>query len=318
MDPGTGPDALSPSIEEQLESAERALSREDEAAALHLSEQVLSRDPFSYPALRVRQEARIGLGEREQVLEEALRAVALKPRDPLACVLLARLLTEQDRDLAGRLLERALLADPRHPFALHGLGVMAAREGRFEEAEARFSQALESAPGFQRARLHRALVRDQLADFEGAADDYTRYLRDDGDDRVALYNLASITHRELHRPDQAEELYRVLLDIDDGLTEAVVGLAVCLTEQHRFEAAEALYLSVRDREPSALFNLGMLYQEHLGRPEQARECFEEFVSLGGEALARQSLADRWIYAPVRLAELDQVLEEKRLRSEARR
>ena len=308
----------SPAVRDLVTDAERLLDGGDAEAALRTLDRALAGQADCFRALRARQEALLALKRGKEVLAEARQAVHERPGDPAACVLLARLLPVEDGEAQERLLRRALTSVPEYPWALHGLGVLEVRAGRFEKAEELFSHALKVHPGHLDARLHRAHVRDQLADFEGAADDYEMYLRSRRGEPAALYNLASITHRELHRPDEAEELYRVLLDIDDGMTAAVVGLAVCLTEQQQFQAAEALYLSVCADEPSALFNLGMLYQEQLDRPDLASDCFNRFVALSGEQAARQSIADRLMYAPVRLSELEQRMAEQQLRAEANR
>ncbi|MFH0946797.1 MAG: tetratricopeptide repeat protein [Planctomycetota bacterium] len=306
----------SQAVRDLVTDAERLLEDGEAEAALRTLERALAYQPDCFPALLARQETRLALSLEKEVLAEARQAVHERQDDPAACVLLARLLPLEEGEAAERLLLRALERAPEHPWALHGLGVLEARAGRFEKAEELFTRALEVHPAHRNARLHRAYVRDQLADFEGAASDYELYLRDQRGNLTALYNLASITHRELHRPDEAEELYRVLLDIDGGMTAAVVGLAVCLTEQQKYHAAESLYLSVCAKEPSALFNLGMLYQEQLDQPDLAGDCFRKFMALAGEQAERQSIADRLLYAPVRLSELELRMEEQRLHAEA--
>ncbi|MBI4878429.1 MAG: tetratricopeptide repeat protein [Planctomycetes bacterium] len=303
-----------PAMRDLERDAEQLLAEgQAEAALVHL-ERVIAAEPGYFRALRAHQDALFALG-RTAAAEEYARGLVRERGDAAAHALMARVSADQEE--AARLLERALELDPAFSWAHLARGVAAARENRFRDAEESLSEALHDYPEFDAALLARAQVRDQLADFEGAAADYRAYLRSCGGDTQALYNLATILHRELHRPDEAEEQYRILLDIDEGMTEAVVGLAVCLTEQQKFEAASRLYESIQHQEPSALFNLGLLYQEHLGRPEDARRCFEEFIHWKGPRAENQSDADRLIYAPVRLAELERQLggQEPRSREE---
>lgn len=292
--------------------AEQRLSGDQLDQAVELLEKALEIDPTHFRAHRLLQEARILRGQEDEVIAGARQRVHDRPGDAGAQVLLARVL--DDPEAIERHLDLALEADAGFAWAHVGKGVEAARRGEFAVAQQHLSRAVERDVNLSEAYLYRANVRDQLADFEGAADDYRTYLRFRGGDLGALYKLASITHRELHRPDEAEELYRVLLDLDDGMTSAVVGLAVCLTEQRRFDAARQLYERVEDLEPSALFNLGMLYQDHLDQPDLARQKFEKFMQLEGEMASRRSIADRYIYAPVRLSELDRMRAREELRS----
>ena len=221
-----------------------------------------------------------------------------------AMVLLARVSEPED---AAELLERALQLEPEHAWAHFGRGVLDARAGSLAAAEASFSTALEADPRFPEVFLRRAQVRDRRAEFDGAAEDYAAYIELRPEDLGAIDDYASILHRELQRSGDAEELYRRQLELDPGRPTATVGLAVCLEESGEFEEAEQLYLSVWDRAPSALFNLGMLYQERLHRYEEARECFRRFLTLAPTSESEASIADRLIYAPLRLEELDRIL-----------
>lgn len=254
---------------------------------------------------RLWQDAMRALDREEEAREQAGRMVDAGGGVD-ALFLLARLLEDQP---AEDLLREALELEPGHAWSEYGLGVLAARRGDFEAAEARFTAALDAAPSFAEGRLRRAQVRDRRADFDGAASDYRSYLELDPDDIDALYDYASIVHRELQRPSEAEDLYRRLLARAPQYTAATVGLAACLEERGRYEEAEELYLSAWSREPSALFNLGMLYQDRLHRYEEARECFRRFLEIEpSEHGPPVSIADRLIYAPLRLEELDRRLE----------
>ncbi len=290
---------------ERLERARDLLAGGDAEAAREVLEAAFEGGEERFRERRLWQEAMVALGREAEALESARRSVEAGGGAD-ALVLQARL--EPDGGAAEARLREALELDPDHAWAEFGLGVLAARRGDFEVAEERLTAALESEPTFEEALVRRAQVRDRLADFEGAADDYRAYLERRRDDVDALYDYATIVHRELFRPSEAEDLYRRLLRRAPEHTEATVGLAVCLEERGRYEEAEELYLSVWSRAPSALFNLGMLYQDRLERYAEARECFRRFLEIepspDGPAI---SIADRLIYAPLRLEELERRL-----------
>lgn len=314
--------APGPAPEEAGDPAERALRLEARARldagapeqALALLDEALEGGAAELRTLRLRQDVLIALGREEEARAEAAAALerasggrveGRAARRADAMVLLARLSNDAE---AEDLLRSALEVAPEHAFAAYGLGVLAARRRDLARAEERFGEALDASPSFEEARLRRAQVRDRLADFEGAADDYRAYVELAPDDVDALYDYASLVHRELFRPSEAEDLYRKLLERAPGHVDATVGLAVCLEERGRYEEAERLYLSVWNRAPYALFNLGMLYQDRLERYAEARECFRRFLALEpGPDGPAVSIADRLVYAPLRLEELNRRL-----------
>jgi tetratricopeptide (TPR) repeat protein len=53
--------------------------------------------------------------------------------------------------------------------------------GRYEEALAAFSEALERSPGFEEALFNRALAAEQLGQLEKARQDWERFLSLSGD-----------------------------------------------------------------------------------------------------------------------------------------
>ncbi len=284
------------------------------AESLAALDAIVADAPHWFRARRARQDAVVAARGKDAAVAEARAAVA-KDGDTASHVLLARLL---DGDAAREELDRALALDPNFHWARWANGCLRARAGEMEDAEAEFSAALDRWPDFIEARLSRARVRDQLADFEGARDDYSAYLVARPGDRDARYALASILHRELDRPDAAEEHYRLLLDQDPSFAPAAIGLAVRLTEQRDYEGAERLYRSVYS-DPLAKFNLGQLYLDQMGKYPQAEQCFVEFLADAGSRAGAPNtgddtlIADRLLYAPLRLQEVRRKLESDRAR-----
>lgn len=305
VDPITPPsERASVDVIVRIKAAERLLERGDAEAALAQLQDVVRAAPSYYVALRAEQDAMLALGRDDEALELA-RARAAREPDPIAWVLLARLQSDVDAEAS---LERALDLDPQCHHAHYALGIVGARSARYEDAEKSFTRALEIWPRLHAARRARAEIRDQLADFTGAAADYETYLDDEPWDQDARYNLASILHRELARPGDAERHYRLLLDQNPDNDVAMVGLAVRLMERgdpgfDDFAVAERLLVKASAREPTALFDLGVLYQEKLDRPELALQSFERFLALESPAQDVRTVADRLFYAPLRIESL---------------
>lgn len=288
----------------RIQAAERLLALGDAEAALTQLREIVRLAPSYYLGLRAEQDALLALGREDEALELARTRAEGEP-DPVAWVLLARLQSDKD---AERSLEQALEMDPQCHHAHYALGVVAARGARYEDAERSFSRALDVWPRLHVARRARAEIRDQLADFTGAAADYEAYLDDEPWDQDARYNLASILHRELARPQDAERHYRLLLDQNPDNDVAMVGLAVRLMERgdpgfDDFVVAERLLLKASNREATALFDLGVLYQEKLDLPEQALASFERFLAQDAPAQDVRTVADRLFYAPLRIEAL---------------
>lgn len=300
-------------LDPTLESAWKALDSDDGERALELLDgRGAARDaPFDEASLR--QDALCAIGRSDDALREA-RARLEASEDADAHVLLARLLD----DRAARVeLTRALEFDPTHVYARLGLGTLAARANDLEAAESYFGEALDVLPPGTvtgdpvrtRALLHRrrAEVRARLGDFSGAQSDLGEWLARRPDDRAARMSRALMLQEHLDRGDEAEADYRLLLDLDPTDASALVALAVRYQERDELETAERLYLAAAGREPTAWFNLGLLYTKRLDRLEDAKACFERFLEQDDPDV---DAADRILYAPNLIEELERAIEQR--------
>lgn len=151
---------------------------------------------------------------------------------------------------AGRLQEAEALyrkildADPKHPDALHYLGVLALQEGRSEEARRLIGQSLDIAP--------------VNAD--------------------ALNNIAQ-AFEALGRADDAIDAYRRAIAVAPGFVQAHVNLGDLLAGRGDFAAASEAYeaaLKVEKDDPYLLNNLGNLRQA-VGDLVAALKAFDRAV-----------------------------------------
>lgn len=158
----------------------------------------------------------------------------LTPPDvPLAfgdlMVLAARLENEKNYAFADRLLERALIAAPDQPDALHLSGIVAFRLGRHAEALTKIERAIARGIDIRLYLRNISEVYRALGRFDDALDAALRVTAMAPDDPVCLHNLAVIQY---HR-----------LELDDCIASAEKALAInAFLPGAHFQLAEALLL----------------------------------------------------------------------------
>lgn len=220
------------------------------------------------------------------------------------------------RKAAGRQLARALTLAPNSPRVHYELGLLRHAAGDAEGREAAFRKALALAPGYRppllfavqrladQGKLDAALER--LAPLLAAPDTPTRRLqatclagagkkaqaaevlqrlltRDPGD-VGALIALARLQF-ELGRHAQAEATLGRWISRQPYRGEAHLLLGLALKRQGRADLAEAAFLrglAQDSRSRALLYNLGVLYDDKLGRPKQALACFRRYLATGGK------------------------------------
>jgi tetratricopeptide (TPR) repeat protein len=297
-------EVLTAAGESRFAAAEAALASGDAAAAERRYREVLASFPDHFRSLRGLQDALLALGRDDEARALGEQRLAAG-EDAAGHLLLARVATpdEAEREIAA-----ARASDPANRFAQHAAAVVAIRQGALDEAEELLGDALQSCEPYPEARLARARVRAILGRFDAAVGDYRLYLELERGDTAAMHELASLLHREVRDEDAAELVYHRMLDLDPTSTAAIVGIAVLLTERGRFAEAETLYRTIVDREPTAWFNLGLLYREKLDRPQDALRCFEAFVAYAGPGEGERGFGDLWLLAPAYIEELRRAID----------
>ncbi len=143
--------------------------------------------------------------------------------------LAARLENEKEYAFADRLLERALIAAPEQPDALHLSGIVAFRLGRREEALAKIERAIARGIDIRLYLRNISEVYRALGRFDDALNAALRASALAPDDPVCLHNLAVIQY---HR-----------LELDDCIASANKALAInAFMPGPHFQLAEALLL----------------------------------------------------------------------------
>lgn len=145
---------------------------------------------------------------------------------------------------AVREYEATLAIQPANTKALYNLGNIYTAEGFYEKAAEAYRRALQYAPKFFKALNNLGSVLKTLFRLEEALQCFHRALAMKPDDASIMANLGNTYHllEDLH---QAEVYYRAAIDINDGLSEAYIGLCGVLCKQEKVAQAQQLLAEAR-------------------------------------------------------------------------
>jgi len=177
-------------------------------------------------------------GEAEVLYRQILQA---NPRHPEALHFLGLLAHQTNRsDIAAELIRKALSFKPDYLEALNNLGIIFQSAGNFEEAIACFRRALDLKPNY--ADLHYNLGNALLAQnrLEEAADSTRRALSFRPDYIEALSNLGIILKR-LDQPEEAIACYRHALSLNPAHIQTYCNLGTALKDIGELGEAIANY-----------------------------------------------------------------------------
>ncbi len=240
-----------------LASAARRAGRLDEA--VDMLEALVEAHPDDHAARNSLAVLYREQGDHAKAVEQARYVLDRDPRDVLAYNNLATVFSETDRhEMAEDLFRRALALSPDQALVLNNLGLARLRSGRVQEALDMFLKAAAAEPPLPEAALNAAAVYMQSADYARAAAVYQRLAQRVPGFLPGLVGLA-VAQRGLGRMEEAERSYQRVLGLD---------------AQH----------------PEAMFNLGLLYMNHRGKPDWACEAFRRLLASGRaeEGLARRT------------------------------
>ncbi len=140
--------------------------------------------------------------------------------------------TQGRRQEAESCYREALRADPGKPEVLNNLGVLRLEEKRYEEARDLFRRALERAPRYARARLNLAGAQWALGERDGAVEEALRASELDPGDVAAHLTLASFYLALGKKVEARAEAQRVLA-LDPANEQAQVFVAAAGMEETR-------------------------------------------------------------------------------------
>ncbi len=185
---------------------------------------------------------------------------------------------------AGRLAEaeaacrRVLEQEPRHPDALHMLGLLAHQAGRHDHACELIARAVQQAPNHAPCHANLANVLLALGRVDEAVDSCQRALALQPG-LAEAHNTLGNAWREAGRLEEAEGSFRRALELRSDFPEACNNLGLVLYTMGRFDEAAACLeraLAMRGAFAEALNNLGLTL-EAMGRPQDALARLEQAV-----------------------------------------
>jgi FkbM family methyltransferase len=215
------------------------------------------------------------------------------------------------RESASPLLPRDLgFQDGGEPFARQCVqqGIAVGAQGRLDEAEALFQQALQWQPDCADAHFYLGITREQRGRLEEAAASYLQAL-DIAPQRLdVLNNLGNIGNLQKMRGnvDAAMACYQAIVRLKPDFVEALYNLGVVLAERERLDEAEARYRQALHHDPhmaQASTNLGIVlarqgrFDEAVSQHQQAIRSNPDYAEAHnnlGSALAGQERVDEAI------------------------
>ena len=176
---------------------------------------------------------------------------------------------------AQALCEQVLRRDPRHPRALHLLGVLARQAGRHEQALDLLGRALQVDAANAAVAYDLALACCLLGRYDQAAGYFVQTLALQPGHVEALLNLGNV---ELARGrlDEAVRCYQRALAMRPDLAAAHANLGLALFRAGRAEEAAAAFrrqLALQPHAGDGHLNLGIVLN-HLGRGDEALASLE--------------------------------------------
>ncbi len=235
-------------IEGRVQEAVVAMDARDHRSAVTVLESVISERPSmarAYTLLARALEESVGPGPAAIALERGMEAGAVTPHLLNRLAFYYSLTGEFEKGIAAA--EEVLRDQPDDVDTLAVLATIYARVGREPESEQLLLRVVELDPTF--ARPHGNLG--------------TLYL-------------------QLGRQAEAAEAFQTALDFDPNLVEAHTGLGVMAANAESYEIAVMHWSQVLRQQPNApfaLYNLGIVLSQSLGRPADALPLIERYVQI---------------------------------------
>ncbi len=204
---------------------------------------------------------------------------------------------------AGRLqeAERAyrLVLDmsPDHPEAIHGLGLLAYRVGRFDQALELLDQARRLEPNNPLYCFNHGVVAQRAGRSDDAVNAYRRTISLNPRYSEAWTNLGNL-YKDTGQSAEAVDAYREALRLNPTSAEAHNNLGAALKEQGQVDHAVASYrqaLAIKPGHVEAYNNLGLALME-LGQLDEAVPSFERaLAAMPGYVKAIYNLGIAWMW-----------------------
>ncbi|MBF0611513.1 MAG: tetratricopeptide repeat protein [Magnetococcales bacterium] len=221
------------------------------------------------------------LGNRQQAMACWQRLLAVQPAHADIHYNLGNLLLAEGRlDDAEAAFVQAITRKPDFVEALYNLATLLQRQKRWQEAMGYYSKALAIQPNLTEGYFNLAMVLQEIKAFSQAEAVYLKALQCKGDAAVIFANLGTL-YKEMKRFGEAQVSFQKSLQVHPNRGETYVNLGNLQKEQKLFEQAEASYRNAIRLKPDyaeAYSNLGSLLQE-VERVEEAKTAYAQALRL---------------------------------------
>jgi len=210
-------------------------------------------------------------GQIDKAIAEAREVLVRKPADATALAELALShLAKGEKDAAALLAKQAVDANPNSAAAHRATGLLDLANGDDAEAFSEFRKAAQADPRDTTSRLNMGVVLLRAGAYAKAAQQYREILRVSADDVEAQVGLAAALRGE------SDAQHPQKIDEARGLLEKV--------------------LAADPHNTSALFNLGVLYQDFLKKSADAAPLFKRFLAEAPSDHPLRADAERYLSA----------------------
>ncbi len=204
--------------------------------------------------------------------------VVSKPIEPTDLEKLSQAVRASDWSGLERQAQKVLMRNPREVKALNALGLAAFRQSRPKAALYFFSRAMKSANASEKAQIQNniGLVHLQMKDRKKALAAFRSSLQAQQDPLTAA-NLGSMYLKE---GDSAKAA--IAFEISEsrmrGDAKMLNNQGAALAMEKKFPEAQKKYqeaLKISSAQKETLFNLAVLYIEHLRKPVEGRDALQK-------------------------------------------
>jgi class 3 adenylate cyclase/TolB-like protein len=145
---------------------------------------------------------------------------------------------------------RASAVNPDHPDVLALLAFIRQMQGRIGEARSAMDQAVRAADQNSDIIGYQGALLELLGDFPAAMRSYARALTLTPHARPWVYSNLALAHLAVGHADEAERIYRSVIEHYPDYTRAWIGLAIALHRRNRETEARAAAARVVELDPS--------------------------------------------------------------------
>ncbi|MEW6259900.1 MAG: tetratricopeptide repeat protein [Thermodesulfobacteriota bacterium] len=208
-------------------------------------------------------------GRLEDALQTYIRILSLSPKHPDALHLIGMVAygRKQYTD-AIEWIQKAIAVQPQEAMFHYNLGASLYEAGRYREAVEAYRKALSLKPDYAEVYSNLGNTLKRLGDFEGAIESFQKAVRLKPDFADAYCNLG-IVLADIERMQDAEVAYQKALNLNPRCLQAWHNYGNLLRDTDRFTDAITSFrnaLSIDDAQPETLNNLGhvLLMQGDVG------------------------------------------------------